>query len=156
ACLSAAASIQETLSWLGEGTVERQDAVARTPPETGGAEAVQTVARSLAGTFDCAVVAMRYAVDDEFAMVLAGALDDGLFRQRQSLPRAIQRALTIAMHDSGCSAGALSLITPALFGAKAAELKLIPPTRLAGRFTVKETGLAYFPSEPEHFVGRVT
>jgi tetratricopeptide (TPR) repeat protein len=106
--------------------------------------------------FDCAVVAMRYAVEDEFAMVLAGALYDGLFRQRQSLPRATQRALTIAMHDSGCRAGTLSLITPALFGAKAAELKLIPPMRLAGRFTVKETGLAYFPSEPEHFVGRVT
>ena len=156
ACLSAAASIQETLSWLGDPAAGRQDTVARAAPPTGGADAIQTIARALAGTFDCAIVAMRYAVEDEFAMALTGALYDGLFRQRQSLPGATQRALTIALGDSGSGAGAFSLVTPALFGAKAAELKLIPPTRLAGPFTVKATGLAYFPPEPEHFVGRVT
>jgi hypothetical protein len=155
ACLSAAASIQEILSWLGDPAAGRQYIVARAAPPPGGADAIQTVARALAGTFDCAIVAMRYAVEDEFATALAGALYDGLFRQRQSLPGATQRALTVALRDSG-GAGALSLVTPALFGAKAAELKLIPPKRSAVRFTVKETSLADFPPEPEHFVGRVT
>jgi tetratricopeptide (TPR) repeat protein len=45
--------------------------------------------------------------------------------------------------------------TPALFGVKAAELRLVPPKRPASGFAVPETGLAFFPPEPEHFVGRV-
>ena len=48
------------------------------------------------------------------------------------------------------------MATPALFGVKAAELRLIPPRRQASGFGVSETGLAFFSPEPEHFVGRVT
>ena len=156
-CLSAAASIEQTLSWLSIETAREEAAAAG---ELAGAdgqapEAVWTVARALVGALDCAVVAMRYAVEDEFAMAYARNVYDGLFRQGQSLPQATQIALGAALAGGG-SAGAVSVATPALFGVKAAELRLIPPRRQASGFGVSETGLAFFPPEPEHFVGRVT
>ena len=55
-------------------------------------EAVSTVARALVEALDCAVVAMRYSVEDEFAMAYARNVYDGLFRQGQSLPQATQIA----------------------------------------------------------------
>ncbi len=156
-CLSAAASIEQTLSWLSIESARKEAAAAG---ELAGAkgqapEAVSTVARALVGALDCAVVAMRYAVEDEFATAYARNVYDGLFRQGQNLPQATQIALGAAL-DGGSGAGAVSAATPALFGVKAAELRLIPPRRPASGFAVPETGLAFFPSEPEHFVGRVT
>jgi tetratricopeptide (TPR) repeat protein len=158
ACLSAAASIQQTLAWLGEAPQMHQKPAAASTPAAAALEAFEaapTVARALVRTLDCAVLAMRYAVEDEFAIALAGAVYDRLFLQRQSLPRATQRALSAAVGDDGSAAGALSMVTPALFGAKAAELELVPPRGPAAHFVVEETGLAHFPREPEHFVGRV-
>jgi hypothetical protein len=155
ACLSAATSIQQTLSWLGLAAAGLE-AASGSEPAASGEKAPQTassVARALVGAFDCAVVAMRYAVEDEFAMVLACSLFDGLFRQRQTLPRATQVALGTALGPSGVAAGALSIATPALFGAKAADLQLVPPKRPSDFRS--ERGLAYFPKLPEHFVGRV-
>jgi CHAT domain len=155
-CLSAAASIDQTLSWLRIETARRDDAA----PDSTGAEgqepeAAPTVARALVRALDCAVVAMRYAVEDEFAMVYARNVYEGLFKQGQNLPQATQIALDKAL--SGLNrTGPLSAATPALFGVKAANLRLTPPKRLIGGFAAPETGLAFFPPEPEHFVGRVT
>jgi tetratricopeptide (TPR) repeat protein len=118
-------------------------------------ESVSTVARALTETLDCAVLAMRYAVEDEFAIALSAALYDNLFRQRQSFPSAAQHALAKALGTNGPTAGALSVATPAIFGTKAAELELVPPRCPAGRFVVEQSGVACFPHEPEHFVGRV-
>ena len=93
-CLSAAASIEQTLSWLRIETAREEAAAAG---ELAGAkeqapEAVSTVARALVEALDCAVVAMRYSVEDEFAMAYARNVYDGLFRQGQSLPQATQIA----------------------------------------------------------------
>jgi hypothetical protein len=156
-CLSAAASIKQTLSWLHIETAQRDGAA---PAESAGArgqapEAAPTVARVLVGALDCAVLAMRYAVEDEFAMVYARNIYDGLLRQKQNLPQATQIALNKAL-GGGSRAGALSVATPALFGVKAAALQLMPPRRTAsGGFAAPETGLAFFPPQPERFVGRV-
>jgi len=98
---------------------------------------------------------MRYAVGDEFAMELARGLFDGLFRQRQNLPQAIQGALSAALKPSGTTAGALSVATPALFGARAADLQLEPPKRARSQDFRPDIGIAEFPDQPEHFVGRV-
>ena len=150
ACHSAAASIEQILAWLGEtGPAPATPARARPEP-------APTVARALISTLDCAVLAMRYPVEDEFAIALSDALYDGLFRQQQPFPRAVQLALTAALGTGGVIAGALSAATPALFGARAVDLRLMPPKRAAHGFSVPETGLAYFPQQPEHFVGRVT
>jgi hypothetical protein len=155
-CLSAAASIEQTLSWLRIETARQDGAAAGEPTAAQGQEqeAAPTVARALAQTLDCAVVAMRYAVEDEFAMLYARDVYDGLFRQRQNLPQATQIALDNALSGSS-AAGALSMATPALFGVKAAELRLTPPALPPGDFATSETGLAFFLDEPAHFVGRV-
>jgi hypothetical protein len=156
-CLSAATSIQQTLSWLGLAKPQRDAAAGPQPSDAAeqAPKATPTVARALVNGLDCAVVAMRYAVEDEFAMVLARSLFDGLLRKRKSLPLAIQGALHTAMGPNGTAAGALSVATPALFGAKAGDLQLEPPRRAVSGFAVPDTGLAEFPDQPEHFVGRV-
>jgi tetratricopeptide (TPR) repeat protein len=158
ACLSAATSIQQTLSWLGLAEPRRDAAGAPAPSNTveQAPQGAPTVARALVNSFDCGVLAMRYAVGDEFAMELGRSLFDGLFRQRQNLPRAIQGALSTALGANGAAAGALSVATPALFGAKAADLQLQPPKQTSEGYKVPDTGLAEFPAQPEHFVGRVT
>lgn len=157
ACLSAATSIQQTLSWLGLAEARRDAAAAPEPSDAAeqAPKAAPAVARALVDSLDCAVLAMRYAVGDEFAMVLVRCLFDGLFRQRQNLPQAAQIALSTALGPNGAAAGALSVATPALFGTRAADLQLAPPKRPAQGFVVPDTGLAEFPGPPEHFVGRV-
>jgi hypothetical protein len=152
ACLSAAASIEQTLSWLGIAeALHKADGGAA--PASDPSQAPPVV-RALIGELDCAVLAMRYAVEDEFATALVHALFDGLFRLRQTLPQATQHALTTALRENP-TAGAISLATPALFGAKAAGLQLTPPRRPRRDFAVPETGLAAFPNERARFVGRV-
>ena len=67
-----------TLTWIGEANAGRR--AAREMPEAAGTEKpASTVARALAGTLDCAVLAMRYPVEDEFATELAESVYDGLF-----------------------------------------------------------------------------
>jgi len=157
ACLSAATSIQQTLSWLGLAEARRDEAATPEPADTAeqAQKAAPTVARALVNSLDCGVLAMRYAVGDEFAMELARGLFDGLFRQRQNLPQAIQGALSAALKPSGTTAGALSVATPALFGARAADLQLEPPKRARSQDFRPDIGIAEFPDQPEHFVGRV-
>jgi CHAT domain len=155
ACLSAAASIDQTLSWLGiaSDTVGRQDSASGpAQPDTG--KAMPTVARALTEALGCAVLGMRYAVEDEFAVRLADGLYDRLLRQRQSLPQAIRLTLNRIADDADTPfPGALSMSAPALFGPKAAELVLTPPR---GAGLDPDTSLAYVPPEPRRFVGRVT
>ena len=119
ACLSAAASIAQTLSWLGfsEGeAVQREAPPARDTGEQAGKTA-PTVARALTEALDCAVLAMRYAVEDEFAMNMARELYDLLFRQKQPLPEATRLALeSVTDRSGGGAVGALSAAAPALFG----------------------------------------
>jgi len=157
ACLSAAASIAQTLSWLGfsEGETAKRDAPPGLATEGQDTRAAPTVARALTEALDCAVLAMRYAVEDEFAMNLARELYDRLFRQKQPLPQATRLALasTAGGKNGGAAVGALSAAAPALFGPRAADLTLVPPRRSGIN---AETSLAYVPKQPEHFVGRVS
>jgi tetratricopeptide (TPR) repeat protein len=157
ACLSAATSIQQTLNWLGLAEPRRDATAAPEPSHAVGQapKAAPTVARALVDHLDCAVLAMRYAVGDEFAMEMAHSLFDGLFRQRQNLPQAVQDALSAALEPNGAAPAALSIATPALFGAKAADLQLEPPDQPPEGYKLPDTGLSEFPGQPEHFVGRV-
>ena len=167
ACLSAAASIEQTLNWLGVATdlAAQRDASVSDPALTEEAtKTAPTLAHALTTELDCAVLAMRYSVEDEFATVLAGTLYEGLFAKRQPLPRAAQLALhkTFAGDGAGASAraavGAISAAAPALFGVLAVDLTLTPPRRSSSElvFEVPATSLASFPTVPPHFVGRVT
>jgi hypothetical protein len=151
ACHSAAATIEQTLSWLGINapSIRMNDDT----PDSEGSRGAPMVARTLIGSLGCAVVAMRYAVEDEFAASFGAQLYEALFERQQPLMRAVQHAVSRALAQG--SAEPLSSITPVLFGRTAADLQLIPPPRQPG-FRVKDVSLVYFDPESAHFVGRVS
>ncbi len=145
ACLSAAASIEQSLRWLG---LDPASAPSRDTATSGSAQAAPTVAQALTQSLGCAVVAMRYAVEDEFASNFGRALYEQLFENGNALPEAARLALS---HTAG-SAGALSGAAASLFGARAAELKLAPPD---GDGFEMNPALDFVPDPPGYFVGRV-
>jgi len=154
ACQSAAATTAETLRWLGldqqAETLEEQAKV-----ETAQAPAAQSaVAQAVAAQLSCAVVAMRYPVADDFAIAFTAQLYERLFADRQPVDRAVPGAVAVAAGPAP-SAGrpALSLGTPAVFGATAVDLSLTPPAARPASDS-PETRMAGFPPEPERFVGR--
>jgi tetratricopeptide (TPR) repeat protein len=120
------------------------------------AEPLPALAAELVGRLDCAVLAMRYPVIDDFAIGLAGQLYELLLGKGQPLARALQLALPRLISEPPTAAvPALSVATPALFGARAAELRLVPPAGEPLVFDTMVTKLAGFPPEPVRFVGRV-
>jgi hypothetical protein len=143
-CFSAAATMASARAAVSldppTRTWEAEGAVATTLP---------SVAQALASGLDCAVLAMRYPVEDGFATRLVTGLFERMLGKKRSLPDALQLALEAAGSDS-----ALSLVTPVLVGGRAADLKLVPPPALPD-FALPAVGLFEFPPEPEHFVGRL-
>ena len=102
------------------------------PGRVGGLEAAGGLAAELAERLGCAVLAMRYPVVDDFAIALAEKLYDLLAGKGQPLPRALgialrDRAVIADPPTAGCPA--LSVATPALFGARAVGLRLAAPQR---------------------------
>src|SRR5207302_2247203 len=89
----------------------------------------------------------------EFAIQLTEEVYRGVLERKQTLPRALQRAVPKAVQ--GIDRRPLSLATPALFGRAAAELSLSPPRGEPASFANPEVGLAYFEPPPPLFVGRV-
>jgi len=164
--LSAAATVDETLRWLGLDPERHREAVVRAESDwveedesAGGPAAprMPALAWSLARELDCAVLAMRFPVGDEFAIDLGRAVYHGVLNQRQTLDQAIQRALPALLQDSDVGAKRyppLSQVTPALFGRRAAGLALTP-SRRDPSFEVSAAGLAHFPPPEERLVGRV-
>ncbi|HLZ27390.1 MAG TPA: CHAT domain-containing protein [Chloroflexota bacterium] len=152
ACLSAA-PVEETLQRLGlrpAGQTPGQN-------ETSGPreDAPASVAVALVRALDSAVLAMRYPVIDDFAIALGSELYERLLGRHQPLTRALQQALPRALGDvPRPQVPPLSVATPALFGRRALDLTLEAPARTSD-FVVSEAGFAYFPDEPERFVGRV-
>src|ERR1700678_2528148 len=100
---------------------------------------------ALVDALDCAVVAMRYPVDDEFAIGFGGLLYEHVLGRGQPVDVAVARAL------KGVSG--VSLATPGLFGARAAGLRLPVPAGTP-RLDPDQTPTAYLPPEPARFVGR--
>ncbi|HEY2764317.1 MAG TPA: AAA family ATPase [Pseudonocardiaceae bacterium] len=150
-CLSAAAVTAETLRRLGLA-IPAADLETRVVLETGAAPI--GLARELMTQLDCAVVAMRYPVAEEFAIGFAEALFNQLFRYAQPLDRALAAAVPDAAGPTASSGRpAISVATPAIFGASAIELSLAPPFgQPVPDFA--ELAMARFPPEPPRFVGR--
>ncbi len=155
-CESAAAEAADTMQLLGvDSSEEHREALSRA--DSGIAEApLPAVAQRLTDRLGCAALAMRYPVEDEFAINLSADLYEGLLANDQSLPRALQRALAKARgRAAGPSVAGLSLATPALFGNAALDLRMSPPPGEPTSFDASRATLASFPPEPENFVGRV-
>jgi tetratricopeptide (TPR) repeat protein len=165
ACESAADTTAETLRLLG--LTEQAQALQSAKAEPSGqptataerpAPQVPGLARALVNDLDCAVVAMRYPVHDEFAIAFGDVFYEHLLSRRQPVDVAAARALAqTAGPTPSMSRPAVSLATPGVFG-RAAGLTLPTPR---GRLRVNTTDpkMAYFdppygPGEPPRFVGR--
>ncbi len=152
ACQSAAATTAETLRWLGlddpAAELEAQAA------EEAGQGSPVGLARALVAELDCAVVAMRYPVIDDFAVGFADEFYDRVFRHSQPLDQAVAAAVPAAAGPTPSAARpAISVGTVTMFGASAAGLSLAPPV---GKpiMDPAEQVMARFPPEPPRFVGR--
>ena len=169
ACESAAATTAETLRWVGleeqAQQFEQQAAQDIGAPAAagGGAEPVMTgVARAVADRLDCAVVAMRYPVVDDFAIAFADELYERLLGTRDARPGSRGQPLGAALARAVARAAGpeptparpvLSLATPVLLGGRAAGLVLEVPRGLPV-LDPAEVRMQEFPPEPERFVGR--
>jgi tetratricopeptide (TPR) repeat protein len=152
ACLSAAATIQETLEWLKIPVAQNEEAPSCVKP---GDAPMPALAAELMAKLDCAVLAMRYPVGDEFAIGLASELYRQMLEKGNTLPRSLQLCMQKALKDGyNAATPPLSLATPALFGSRSAEMIIKPPLAPEGEFVTPTVGLAYFPQEPKRFVGR--
>jgi hypothetical protein len=120
ACLSAAATIQETLEWLKIPVAQTEEAPACSKP---GDTPMPALAVELMAKLDCAVLAMRYPVGDEFAIGLASELYRQMLEKGNTLPRSLQLSMQKALKDGyNAATPPLSLATPALFGSRSAEM----------------------------------
>jgi len=165
---SAATTAAEHLRLLGITPIELADsdvaAVDRvgstldvgTDPPTSARTGPLPLAAELVRRLDCAVVAMRYPVVDDFATALTGQLYEFVLGKGQPLARAMQLSMPRVVKDPPTPAApALSVATPAIFGTRAVELTLQPPKGEPLVFHAALTKLAGFPPEPQRFVGRV-
>ena len=160
ACWSAAAAVAEQRQLLG---LPVQDQAA--PERAGGARDAETVpgslATKLARRLDCAVLAMRYPVTDEFAAALSRRLYELLAGEGRPLPEAVGTTLReLAPGSDGTGPGgivfpALSVATPAIFSGSAVGLRLAAPDhgQPATGDAVMGT-MTGFPPQPARFVGR--
>jgi hypothetical protein len=156
ACESAAAATAQTLRLIGLDEQAEQVEAGDAGPSQGSAveggaaegsavEGSAGVAAALVDALDCAVVAMRYPVRDEFAIEFGRMLYERVLGRRQPVDVAVARALK--------GASGVALATPGLFGARAAGL-VLPVPRGTPRLDPDQTPAAYLPPEPVRFVGR--
>lgn len=149
----------DTAGATSEGTVTEEaesEALAEGLPV---AAPLPSLGQSLARELDCAVLAMRYSVGDDFAREVVLSLYDKLLGKEQPLPAALQLALEEALQETADTADAfpLSRITPILFGPRAAGLRLEALAKSPSEqdFKLPETGPVGFPERPPRFVGRL-
>ncbi|HEX3648147.1 MAG TPA: CHAT domain-containing protein, partial [Pseudonocardiaceae bacterium] len=120
------------------------------------AGSLSSVAADVARRLDCAVLAMRYPVTAEFAVMLAEAFYHQVMGNgipvAQALPLAV---VTVTGQQFSPETPALSVATPVLFGTRADGLKLVPPNGRPQVFQLERVRLAEFPPQPPRFVGRV-
>jgi hypothetical protein len=162
ACESAVDTTAQTLRLLGlteqAEAVEATDAAsAQTAAGEGlisAASAVPGLARALLRELECPVVAMRYLVTDEFATAFTYEFYEHLLARRQPVDVALARAVARAAEAApSLSRPSISLVTPVLFGSQAVGLRF-DTRRGDPAFGPVEARMAYFPDEPERFVGR--
>jgi hypothetical protein len=152
-CESAAVTAAEHLRQLGiEPPESLSDELKLVRSGGNGVPILPALAAELVRQLDCAVVAMRYPVGDEFAITLATELYSLVLGKRRPLPRALAMALPRVLAATR-DAPPISVATPALFGARAMELKLAVPAGAPVVFGTQK--LAGFKPQPRRFVGRV-
>jgi hypothetical protein len=123
ACSSAALTIERTRGLLNIRSSQLMSKKSDRAIDGDTPQRMTSLARALVQRLDCAVLAMRYSVDDEFAITFADALFRGLFDYEQPLPLAVARARRAVLRDKDeFATGVLSVAGPALFGRNATAL----------------------------------
>ena len=105
------------------GPAVRDDNEKDAPPPAPEA-VLPALAAALVTGLDCAVLAMRYPVVDDFAIALTGAFYDLLLGRDQPVARALALSLTqrtVVPERPSAGVPALSVGTPVLFGRIAAS-----------------------------------
>jgi len=157
ACWSAALTLAEQRRLLRLPALEQPDGELE-PGQAGALGAAGGLAAELAARLGCGVLAMRYPVVDDFAIALAEKLYGLLAGKAQPLPRALGIALAdreVIADPPTAWCPALSVATPALFGARAVGLRLPAPQRNDQvSYDTRLLKLAGFPPQPGRFVGR--
>jgi len=155
-CYSGAGSHAAARVQLGLDRVQLRETGAEGEPLAQTARTVlPSLAQNLAERLDCAALAMRYPVGDDFACELMLSLYDKLLDRNRPLPAALHLALDEAL-ASKVPKPPLSSATPILLGGRAAELRLTPPQQSEETLALPKTGLGIaFPEEPPRFVGRL-
>jgi hypothetical protein len=155
ACYTGVGSQAAARQQVGLEPMRQEGAERELIPETTGT-ALPSLAQALSQRLDCAALAMRYPVGDDFATDLMLALYEKLLEKRRLLPAALHLALDDALASDIPRHLPLSSITPILVGVRGAELQLAPPPRETDEFVLPPVGLSIaFPPEPERFVGRL-
>ena len=164
ACLSAAATADETLRWMGLDPArlrQTEDAAgddADAAAADDSAKRLPVLARTVAEELNCGVLAMRFPVGDEFAIELAQQVYGGVFESGQPLHQALRYAMTELCGPPQTAAprrhSALAVATPTLFGQTLLSLSLCPRQAHAEP-DAGDTPLALFPPAHERLVGRV-
>jgi tetratricopeptide (TPR) repeat protein len=149
ACASAAGMIVRTLRALGLDDVAAELAGQQREPS---GPAVTALAQQLVQDLACPVVAMRYPVDDEFAIAFSKELYTSVFAGASDLGIAA-RVATLAAVASRPGVRLLSAVTPVVLAphGNAPELAAprgIPDASFAG------APLSSFPAEPTRLAGR--
>jgi len=156
-CLSAAATVHQTLRWLGIGTQtpESTDAPTTNDRATRAEQEMPVLAHAIAEKLDCAVLAMRFPVVDQFAIPFANGVYEGVIGRQQSLDRAVQLVIPEVMGDSntGPSLPPISAVTPTLFGPRSAGLTVLP--RKLEDSVASPSPFAWLQEPDRYFVGRV-
>jgi hypothetical protein len=158
ACESASLTAEDHLRTLGLNPTppDPADQVDQVEEHIAGTERLSVLATGLVDRLDVAVLAMRYPVVDDFAIGLSGKFYDLVLGKGQPVDRALGLALPRVL-PAAPTAGvpALSVATPALFGARGLGLRLQAPRGKPAVFDDERLNLARFPGQPERFVGRV-
>ncbi|MFE5718736.1 Clp protease N-terminal domain-containing protein [Streptomyces erythrochromogenes] len=94
--------------------------------ESAGADPWQGLAQRMARSLGCAVVAMRYPIDDTYAVALTTGLYERLLVHGDPLPRALREAVLAAAGatDAGGTAEPVAFAAPVLLGEPAVGLRL--------------------------------
>ena len=154
-CLSGASMLRVAVEQLqiddraGEGY--RQGA--RAAAGDGGQQPRVSLAHTIARELGCAVLAMRFQVEDELAADLVLGTYLAMLQDGEPLPAALEAGLERVCASSRL-ASPLSSIAPILLGASALDLRLAAPAGASERRPPPRPATGY-PPEPERFVGRL-
>ena len=173
ACESAALTAEEHLRLLGLtpaddtdqeqslGEDQRQDhaqgqGAGEAPSRDGVIGRLSVLATALVDRVGAAVLAMRYPVVDDFALGLSEQFYDLVLARGQPVPEALGLAMQqVVPTEPTAGVPALSVATPALFGARALDLRLQAPDGEPTGLKEQRQKLTRFPDQPGRFVGRV-